>query len=305
MKNDVLRIGTRKSPLALFQAELVEKALQQEGFKTKIVLINSEGDKNLITPLYEMGVEGIFTKAADMALLNHKIDIAVHSFKDVPIQLAQGIVQAAVLKRDSPLDILVYKNERFFIENPASHAVIATGSIRRIAQWLHRYPNHQIENLRGTVNTRLQKLRENAWDGAIFAAAGLERIHLRPENSIDLNWMLPAPAQGAIVALCRENDSKIREACQPFNDAITALCTHIERDFLKTLLGGCATPIAALATVEGENIVFKGNICSKNGLEKVDIAMSDSLRNAQNLGIKAAHEILSNGAKKLILSLHK
>jgi hydroxymethylbilane synthase len=305
MNNDVLRIGTRKSPLALFQAELVEKALQQEGFKTKIVLINSEGDKNLITPLYEMGVEGIFTKAADMALLNHKIDIAVHSFKDVPIQLAQGIVQAAVLKRDSPLDILVYKNEPFFIENPASHAVIATGSIRRIAQWLHRYPNHQIENLRGTVNTRLQKLRENAWDGAIFAAAGLERIHLRPENSIDLNWMLPAPAQGAIVALCRENDSKIREACQPFNDAITALCTHIERDFLKTLLGGCATPIAALATVEGENIVFKGNICSKNGLEKVDIAMSDSLRNAQNLGIKAAHEILSNGAKKLILSLHK
>jgi hydroxymethylbilane synthase len=303
--NNVIRIGTRKSPLAVWQAELVQNALKLQGFKTQLVLINSEGDKDLVTPLYEMGVEGIFTKTADTALLNHKIDIAVHSFKDVPIKMANGIVQAAVLKRDSPLDILVYKNDPFFLENPLSHAVIATGSIRRIAQWLHRFPHHKIENLRGTVNTRLQKLLENTWNGAIFAAAGLERLNLRPKNSINLDWMLPAPAQGAIVAVCRENDLKILEACWPFNDPMTALCTQIERDFLKHLLGGCATPIAALATVEGEKIVFKGNVCSKNGAEKIDIDLIEPLISSERLGINAAKEILSKGANKLILSLQK
>jgi hydroxymethylbilane synthase len=300
MKNEVIRIGTRKSPLAIWQAELVQNALKQHRFKTKLVLMDSDGDKNLITPLYEMGVEGIFTKAADTALLNHKIDIAVHSFKDVPIKMATGIVKAAVLKRDSPVDILVHKKDASFLENPSSKAVIATGSIRRIAQWLHRFPHHQIENLRGNVNTRLQKLQDNAWDGAIFAAAGLERIHLRPENSIDLGWMLPAPAQGAIVVVCRKQDVKILEACQPFNDPVTELCTHVERDFLKALLGGCATPIAALAVVEGSHIVFKGNICSKNGAEKIDIDLKKPINEAQNLGTMAAKEILLKGADRLI-----
>lgn len=299
-KNNVIRIGTRKSPLAVWQAELVQQALTQQGFQTELVLIKSDGDIDLVTPLYEMGVQGIFTKAPDAALLNHHIDIAVHSLKDVPTQMASGIVQAAVLKRDSPLDILVYKNKPFFLDNPLSEAVIATGSIRRQAQWLHRFPNHRLENLRGNVNSRLQKLQDNAWDGAIFAAAGLERINIRPETSLDLDWMLPAPAQGAITVVCRAEDDWLREACQPLNHALTALCTHIERDFLRTLMGGCSTPIAALAIVEGENIVFKGNVCSRDGAEKIDIDMVVAMQEAGSLGGKAAQTILLKGADKWI-----
>ena len=141
--------------------------------------------------------------------------------------------------------------------------IIATSSIRRIAQWLNRYPNHKIENLRGNVNTRLRKLKGSNWNGAIFAAAGLERINLRPENSIDLDWMLPAPAQGAIMIVCREDDDYSFESCQSFNDEHTALCTKIERDFLSGLMGGCSTPISALAEIKKDKILFKGNICSQ------------------------------------------
>ena len=300
MKNDLIRIGTRKSPLAVWQAELVQKTLIQQGFKTEIVLIQSEGDIDLVTPLYEMGVQGVFTKAPDTALLNHHIDIAVHSLKDVPTQLASGTVQAAVLKRDSPFDILVFKNNPLFLDNPLSEAVIATGSIRRKAQWLHRFPHHRIENLRGNVNSRLQKVHDNAWNGAVFAAAGLERIGIRPENSIDLDWMLPAPAQGAITVVCRAEDVWIIEACKPLNDEMTALCTHIERDFLRTLMGGCSTPIAALATVVSENIVLKGNVCSRDGAEKMDIEMTLPIEKARNLGAKAAKAISIKGAHKLI-----
>ena len=301
MKRDLIRIGTRKSPLAIWQAELVQRSLIQQGFQTEMVLITTEGDTDLVTPLYEMGVQGVFTKAADTALLNHQIDIAVHSLKDVPTMMAEGIVQVAVLKRDSPLDILVFKNKPDFLDNPQSEAVIATGSIRRKAQWLHRFPNHTIENLRGNVNTRLQKLQDNAWDGAVFAAAGLERINIRPENSLDLDWMLPAPAQGAITVVCRAEDTWLKEACQPLNDPMTALCTHIERHFLRALMGGCSTPIAALAVVEGDNVVLKGNILSMDGSEKIEIEMIEPIASAENLGIKAAQGILLKGADKIVL----
>src|SRR5690606_34545087 len=132
--------------------------------------------------------------------------------------------------------------------------VIATSSTRRRAQWLHRYPADKIENLRGNVNTRLQKVSDNDWQGAIFAAAGLERIGLRPENAIELDWMLPAPAQGAITAVCRKDDDYSLASCANFHDPDTALCTGIERDFLRALLGGCSTPISALARTENGQV---------------------------------------------------
>src|SRR5438045_1616543 len=213
-----LKIGTRESELAVWQATQVQTLLNENGVSSELVYIKSEGDVDTVTPLYELGVQGIFTKTLDAALLNKKIDIAVHSMKDVPTQLAIGIRQAAVLKRASYKDILVYKGDKDFLENKNSAATIATSSIRRIAQWLNRYPNHSIENLRGNVNTRLKKVGENNWNGAIFAAAGLERINLRPENSVDLDWMLPAPAQGAIMVVCREDDPVSFEACKNFND---------------------------------------------------------------------------------------
>ncbi|HVF96266.1 MAG TPA: hydroxymethylbilane synthase, partial [Flavisolibacter sp.] len=257
-----LRIGTRDSQLAVWQATLVQGLLKETGVASELVYIKSEGDIDTVTPLYALGVTGVFTKTLDAALLNKRIDIAVHSMKDVPTQLAKGIQQAAVLERASYKDILVYKNDVSFLSDVHFSATIATGSIRRIAQWLHKYPNHKTENLRGNVNTRLQKLKDSEWNGAIFAAAGLERIGIRPQSSVDLDWMLPAPAQGAIMIVCRDGDNYAFESCQSFNDEATALCTKIEKDFLRVLMGGCSTPISALAAISGETVSFRGNICS-------------------------------------------
>jgi hydroxymethylbilane synthase len=308
--NKVFRIGTRESQLAVWQATQVQNLLAQHGFAAELVYIKSEGDIDLQTPLYEMGVQGIFTRSLDIALLTDRIDIAVHSMKDVPTQLPRGIITASVLKRASYKDLLVYKGElpAALSEqgNSASHSpftihhsplTIATSSIRRKAQWLNRYPHHTIDNLRGNVNTRLKKLAESPWNGAIFAAAGLERIGLRPEQSIELDWMLPAPAQGAIVVACRENDKYAFEACQMFNDEHTALCTAIERDFLRALLGGCSTPISALTTIINDQVHFEGNILSLDGKEKATIEKTIAINNSNNLGSIAAKELLANGGQ--------
>ena len=307
--NKVLRIGTRDSQLAVWQATLVKDELLKHNIKSELVFIKSEGDIDLATPLYEIGVQGIFTRTLDAALLSNKIDVAVHSMKDVPTQLAQGITQAAVLPRASFKDIFVYKDESLikswklnevYLNSPlGDEGTIATSSIRRKAQWLHRYPGHTVENLRGNINTRLKKLQEHNWNGAIFAAAGLERINLRPQNSIELDWMLPAPAQGAIMIVCRTNDNGTIEACSQLNDEVTALCTKIERDFLRTLMGGCSTPISALATMKNETVHFKGNIFSLDGKEHVETEKKVEIKNASMLGVEAANEVLANGGKQI------
>lgn len=309
MKN-ALRIGTRDSQLAVWQATLVQDQLRANNIASELVLIKSEGDIDLVTPLYELGVQGIFTQSLDAALLNNRIDIAVHSMKDVPTQPAKGIVQAAVLKRASYKDLLVYKTgDTGFINtvkgdaaNVDTHApfTTATSSIRRKAQWLHRFPGHTIENLRGNVNTRLRKVEESNWNGAIFAAAGLERIGLRPENAIELDWMLPAPAQGAIMIVCKEPDQFAKDACAVLNDDATELCTKIERDFLRALLGGCATPISALAEWKEGNIFFRGNILSVDGKEKIEVELDVASSGSENLGTRAAAELLAKGGDKII-----
>jgi hydroxymethylbilane synthase len=303
--SQALRIGTRDSQLAVWQATLVQNLLKEAGVLSELVYIKSEGDIDTVTPLYALGVTGVFTKTLDAALLNNRIDIAVHSMKDVPTQLAQGIQQAAVLKRASYKDIFVYKNGIEFLDDFSSDATIATGSVRRIAQWLNRYPNHKVENLRGNVNTRLRKLEEHNWNGAIFAAAGLERIHLRPEKSIDLDWMLPAPAQGAIMVVCREEDDFALQSCQSFNDDATKLCTQIERDFLSALMGGCSTPISSLAEVQGNEVYMRGNIVSPDGKEKVEVEKTVALANAANLGMTAAREILLSGGQAIVSKIRK
>ncbi len=297
--NKTIRIGTRESQLAVWQAKLVQQLLKENNFESELVYIKSEGDIDLQTPLYEIGVQGIFTRSLDIALLNNKIDIAVHSMKDVPVQLANGIVQAAVLKRASYKDILVYKGDISFLDNKDSSAVIATSSIRRKAQWLNRFPRHQFEILRGNVNTRLKKVADNNWNGAIFAAAGLERIQMRPDNSVSLDWMLPAPAQGAIVVVCRKDDAICLSACKNLDDAETACCVKTERDFLKALLGGCSTPISALAEIVSDEILFKGNIVSPDGKKKAHIELSASVEKGSELGIRAAKEILENGGTEI------
>lgn len=296
----IIRIGTRESQLAVWQANEVKRLLEIEGFASELVYIKSEGDIDLQTPLYEMGVQGVFTRSLDVALLNNKIDIAVHSMKDVPTVLPVGLIQAAVLARASQKDLFVYKNDLSFLDDFASSAVIATSSIRRKAQWLNRYPNHTIENIRGNVNTRLQKLKEQNWDGAIFAAAGLERIGVRPEKAINLDWMLPAPAQGAIMIVSRKNDVLTLEATATINNPTTANCTKIERDFLRTLLGGCSTPISAFAEIKNEQLFFKGSILSLDGKEKAEIELVETVESIQhNFGTKAAIKLLANGGEAI------
>jgi hydroxymethylbilane synthase len=295
----LIRIGTRESQLAVWQATQVKEQLMRNGLEAQLVYIKSEGDTDTKTPLYEMGVQGIFTRSLDTALLNNKIDIAVHSMKDVPTQLPEGIIQAAVLKRGPVNDLLVFKTplDELFREDYIAH--IATSSIRRKAQWLHRFPRHQVHNLRGNVNTRLQKLQNEKWDAAIFAQAGLERIGLRPEKSLELNWMLPAPAQGAIMVVCREHDALVLESCQPCNDPDTALCTKIERDFLRTLLGGCSTPISALAIIENDIVLFTGNILSLDGSEKVETERKAPVEDAISLGREEAVNLLKIGGREI------
>jgi hydroxymethylbilane synthase len=314
MESKVLRIGTRESQLAVWQANTVKDLLALQGYESDLIYIKSEGDIDLQTPLYEIGVQGIFTRSLDIALLNNRIDLAVHSMKDVPTQLPKGLVQSAVLKRASYKDLFVYKEESIIeklqldsnslISPIKAGGSVATSSIRRKAQWLNRYPDYKVENLRGNVNTRLRKVAESDWDGAIFAAAGLERIDLRPEKSIELDWMLPAPAQGAIVVVCREEDIFSYEASNYFNDNETELCTKTEKDFLKVLLGGCSTPISALAQIRNGILYFKGNIFAVDGSERVDIEKFVSLHDAENAGKSAALEILAKGGKAIADSIH-
>jgi hydroxymethylbilane synthase len=297
----ILRIGTRDSQLALWQANRVKKLLGEQGIDADLVLIKSEGDLDLATPLYAMGVQGIFTRSLDIALLNNQIDLAVHSMKDVPVQLAAGLMEAAVLERDSPFDVLVPNPTRTdTYSNDHSPSVIASSSLRRRAQWLHRFPADQIAPIRGNVNTRLKKLADSEWLGAIFAAAGLQRIGLRPANAVELDWMIPAPAQGAIMVVCREKDKLVFDQCRNLHHEPSAFCVKIERDFLSTLLGGCSTPIGALAELEGDEIFFRGNLLDPSGERKYSIEKKISVELGAALGISAAHELLSQGGKELI-----
>ena len=300
--NKIIRIGTRDSELALWQANTVSKKLNDLGFKTEIIAVKADGDIILDKPLYELGITGIFTKTLDVAMIGGKVDIAVHSMKDVPTALPQSIVQAAVLKRGNIHDILVHKGSTDFLE---TNGTIASGSLRRKAQWLNKYPKHTVEDLRGNVNTRMQKLKDNSWNAAIFAAAGLERINLKPTEFINLEWMVPAPAQGAMMVVAMENDNYVLDAVSQLNDIETEICTHIERQFLRTLEGGCTAPIGALAIYneDEDTIVFKGNLLSIDGKEKFEIEKNVPINEWKKLGFFAAKEILENGGSALMTEL--
>jgi len=296
-----LRIGTRESQLALWQANLVKSLLAHQGIDSELIHIKSEGDVDLVTPLYAIGVQGIFTRSLDQALLNNRIDLAVHSMKDVPVKLPEGIIEAAVLERDNPFDLFVPHHTLNKFDLDHHHPItIASSSLRRKAQWLHRFPQDQIDDIRGNVNTRLKKLENSNWQGAIFASAGLERIGLRPSNAIELHWMIPAPAQGAILAVCREKDLEIFNQCRHLHHSITASCVKIERDFLSGLLGGCSTPIGALAEIDGDEIYFRGNLLDQSGEKIMSIEKRISVELAAPLGTAAAHELLSNGGSAWI-----
>ena len=304
MKQKTIRIGTRDSELALWQAKTVEKQLNDLSYKTEIIAVKSEGDIVLDKPLYELGITGIFTKTLDIAMVQGKIDIAVHSMKDVPTQLPNGIIQAAVLERASTLDILVHKGNLDFLTQ--ENSTIASSSLRRKASWLHKYPSHNVEDIRGNVNTRMQKVADSeTWSGAIFAEAGLERINLKPENFIALDWMIPAPAQGAMLVVCNSDDFFALDAVSQLNHVETEICTYIERQFLRTLEGGCTAPIGAIATYnEKEDVIdFTGVLLSIDGKQKLEVSKKVDVSEWKKLGFNCAQEILANGGTAVMTEI--
>jgi hydroxymethylbilane synthase len=294
------RIGTRDSRLATWQAKQVAEKLQELGHKTELIFVKSEGDLDLTTPLTEMGGKGVFTKALDNAQLNDEIDIAVHSFKDLPTENPLPLKVAAILERADPRDSLVASDGIGFLNDPNYEATIATGSNRRRAQWLNRYPNHIVTNIRGNVNTRLEKLEANNWDGAIFAAAGLERIGLGHHISKYLDWMVSAAGQGAMAVMIRKGESEIEKIISQLDHDETALCTTIERDFLHDMEAGCSAPVGAYAYIEDNQVHFKAVALTLNGSERYDFEETASVGEAGDLGHEAAQALLAEGAIKVI-----
>ena len=272
--------------------------MQKINISSSIIKIKSRGDKDLSKPVYELGVTGVFTKEIDLALLNNEIDIAVHSLKDVPTKLPLGVIQGAVLQRGSELDVIIPSNTLKSKEN-----TIATGSLRRKAQWLNRFKTDNIVEIRGNVQTRLKKLKENNWNGTIMAKAGLERLEILPEDYQELNWMIPAPAQGAISVQNLTINPSITKMLKQINHVETEICTNIERSFLNKLEGGCTAPIGAYAKIANKSIVFRGVLLSAEGKEKIEINEVEKLENIQGLGERFAKKIISLGGDKILNSL--
>ena len=295
-----INIGTRKSQLALWQANHVANKLSQMGHSCQLILIESEGDKILDTPLPLIGGKGIFTKALDDAILNKTIDIAVHSYKDIPTQLDQRLNVTAILKREKPTDALVVKNGLNFLNS--GKGTIATSSNRRKAQWLHRYPEHNIVDIRGNVPTRVNKLQTNSWDATILASAGLIRLKMENDMATELDWMVPAPAQGAVAVICHASNTNLKPIIYQLNHPDTALCTNIERDFLNELNGGWSAPLGAFAHIDNEHVIFKGIVLSIDGSKKIEVDLREATNKASMLVLQAAVMASKKGAKTLIES---
>ena len=290
----MIRIGTRKSALALWQANLVKDQLDQFGVTSVLVPVESEGDQNLTDPLYQMGIQGIFTKALDIALLDEKIDLAVHSLKDVPTILASGIEISAVVARGPHQDVVVYNSKK------QQDKIIATGSLRRKAQWLRKFPEYKVENLRGNVQKRLKKLDDSTWEGAVFAQAGLERLGLSDLNYEPLDWMISAPSQGIIGVANLKSNTEIKSLLRKINCPQTEFCATIERTFLNTLEGGCTAPIGAFSYIENDIVKFKGGLFSLDGKEAIIQEDHVPLHQAKDFCIRTAKKILREGGRSLL-----
>ena len=293
-----IKIGTRNSPLALWQAREVARHLQNLNFTTDIVPVLATGDKNLNQPLYTLGITGVFTRDLDIALLNKEVDIAVHSLKDIPTELPENIEIIAVLERDYPQDVLVRKKDSQTLE--LHDLKIATSSLRRRAFWLKEFPDTEFSDIRGNVQTRLNKLEENDFDATMFSLAAIERMELKVDYE-QLPMMISAPAQG-VVAICgRSDDAEMKEIFKDINHKSTQICIEIERNFLNTLEGGCTAPIGAFAEINDRNEVrFIGRLCSLDGKNCIETDEIFDWNEHDNFGKILAHKVLDNGGRALM-----
>lgn len=292
-----IKIGTRNSPLAMWQAQEVATKLNDLGHETEILPIISSGDKNLTQPLYEMGITGVFTKDLDIALLNKEIDIAVHSLKDVPTQLPQNIELIACLERDFPQDVLVRSTDAK--DKDLSELKIATSSLRRRAFWSKNFPQTDYSDIRGNVQTRLAKLESENFDATMFSLAGIKRMKMELAYE-EIEDFVSAPAQGVVAIAGHSENKEINDLMKEINHRPTEICTTIERDFLKTLEGGCTAPIGAFAQIFGEEIQFLGRLCSLDGKQCLEVKETFDIDNLENIGERLANKILNKGGGALM-----
>lgn len=297
-----VRIGSRNSPLAIWQAEVVAAKLQSLGLQTEIVPIISSGDKNLSQPLYALGITGIFTKDLDLALLNNEIDIAAHSLKDVPTILPENIHISAVLERDFPEDVLVRNKDAQPLE--LNVLKIATSSLRRRAFWLKEFPETQFADIRGNVQTRIKKLEDGIADATIFSLAGIKRMNLDVEYE-QIPFLLQAPSQGVVAIASKIDNQELSEILKSISHKETEICITIEREFLKTLEGGCTAPIGAKAELVGKEIRFVGRLCSLDGKNCIETDEIFDWNESENFGEKLALKVLENGGKELMDEIRK
>ena len=302
-----IRIATRQSPLALWQAEHVAELLKRHhlGLEVELVKMVTQGDKILDAPLAKLGGKGLFVKELEQGLLEDKADLAVHSMKDVPSELPEGLILDAILEREDPRDALV-SNLYDAFESLPSNAVIGTSSLRRQSQLKRLLPDCRTVTLRGNVGTRLDKLDSENMDAIVLAAAGLKRLGLgyRVKQFLSTIQSLPAVGQGAIGIECRSSDSTVRDLIRVLHHEPTAICVTAERAFNHRLNGGCQVPIGGYAELFGDKIKLKGMVASPLGKPVVESEIEGPLIKAEQLGMDLADRLLSLGADRILSELY-
>lgn len=302
-----IRIATRKSPLALWQANHVAKLLERAfpEIKTELVQMTTRGDKILDAPLAKVGGKGLFVKELEQGMLEGDADIAVHSMKDVPVDFPDGLHLGAILEREDPTDAFVSNRFNRLDDLPAN-AKIGTSSLRRQCQIKQRFPGAEILQLRGNVNTRLAKLDAGEFDAIILASAGLIRLDMaeRIKERLDPSVSLPAIGQGAIGIECRRDDAEINAMLSALHDADTALCVSAERAMNARLQGGCQVPIAGFAEKHGERLFMRALVGAPDGSLTYRTEAWQDANQAENLGRMLAEDLLAQGAERILVALH-
>src|SRR5262245_47626823 len=300
-----LKLGTRGSALALWQANWTKAELEKywRGLNVELVPIKTTGDKILDVPLAKIGGKGLFTKEIDEALLAGRIDLAVHSMKDVPFELPGGIEFGAIPEREDPRDAFVSNGPK--LQDLPPGATIGTSSLRRQVQLRHRFPFLNLQTLRGNVDTRLRKLVAGEFDGIILAAAGLKRLgHMeRITQLLDDDIMLSAVGQGALGIVCRSEDEQTRDALRPLDHAATRIAVAAERGLLRALGGSCQVPIAGRAKHEGDSVSIKGLIASFDGTRVIQDELTGSAEQPSQLGLGLGQKLLSMGAGEILAEI--
>ena len=304
---DLIRIATRKSPLALWQAEHVKSRLQAEfpGIQVELVTMSTQGDKILDTPLAKIGGKGLFVKELEQGMLEGKADIAAHSIKDVPMEFPAGLFLATIMPREEPCDAFV-SNKYAELDALPQGAVVGTSSLRRRCQLLSRRPDLDIRDLRGNVNTRLSKLDNGDYDAIVLACAGLIRLDMedRIRQRIDSSVLLPAVGQGAIGLEAREGDSETLAMIARLNDTDTHDRVSAERALNHRLQGGCQVPIASFATLDGDTLRLRALVGEPDGSQIVRGELSDHRSEAVSIGQKLADDLLARGAREILERLY-